>query len=136
MQGTVGSGLCYVGMSWCVRKRGPLFTATFSSLVQIMEAMFDIPILHEQEQLHLGSLLGSIIVIAEVYILLWGKNKELTPKYPKKLKGFKDQDPMLQFIAVSNWDSWHHLLHAKLICVFDPHKNSCVGLSISIVVIS
>ncbi|PSS11275.1 WAT1-related protein [Actinidia chinensis var. chinensis] len=73
--GIVGSGLCYVGMSWCVRKRGPLFTAAFSPLVQIMAAMFDIPILHEQ--LHLGSLLGSIIVIAGLYILLWGKNKEL-----------------------------------------------------------
>lgn len=52
MQGVVGSGLCYVAMSWCVKKRGPVFTAAFSPLVQIMAVMFDIPILHEQ--LHLG----------------------------------------------------------------------------------
>ncbi|KAF3434069.1 hypothetical protein FNV43_RR25172 [Rhamnella rubrinervis] len=50
--GMVGSGLCFVGMSWCVKKRGPVFTAAFSPLVQIMAAMIDIPILHEQ--LHLG----------------------------------------------------------------------------------
>ncbi|CAA2961624.1 WAT1-related At3g30340-like [Olea europaea subsp. europaea] len=50
--GMVGSGLCIVGMSWCVKKRGPVFTAAFSPLVQIMAAMFDVPILHEQ--LHLG----------------------------------------------------------------------------------
>lgn len=52
MQGMIGSGLCYVAMSWCVKKRGPVFTAAFSPLVQIMAVMFDIPVLHEQ--LHLG----------------------------------------------------------------------------------
>lgn len=50
----VGSGLCYVGMSWCVKKRGPVFTAAFSPLIQIMAAMIDIPLLHEP--LHLGRL--------------------------------------------------------------------------------
>lgn len=52
IQGIVGSGMCYVGMAWCVKKRGPLFTAAFNPLVQIMAAMFDIPFLHEE--LHLG----------------------------------------------------------------------------------
>ncbi|KAL2524847.1 WAT1-related protein [Abeliophyllum distichum] len=73
--GMVGSGLCFVGMSWCVKKRGPVFTAAFSPLVQIIAAMFDVPILHEQ--IHLGSLIGSITVMAGLYILLWGKNKEM-----------------------------------------------------------
>uniref|UniRef100_A0A6N2MRY2 WAT1-related protein n=1 Tax=Salix viminalis TaxID=40686 RepID=A0A6N2MRY2_SALVM len=50
--GMIGSGLCYVGMSWCVKKRGPVFTAAFSPLVQIMAATLDIPILHEE--LYLG----------------------------------------------------------------------------------
>lgn len=48
----IGSGLCFVGMAWCVKKRGPVFTAAFSPFIQIMAAMFDIPILHEQ--LHIG----------------------------------------------------------------------------------
>ncbi|KAF5178161.1 Wat1-related protein [Thalictrum thalictroides] len=72
--GMVGSGLCFVGMSWCVKKKGPLFTAAFSPLIQIIVAMFDFTILHEQ--LHLGSVLGSILVIIGLYILLWGKSKE------------------------------------------------------------
>ncbi|KAK3018203.1 hypothetical protein RJ639_002896 [Escallonia herrerae] len=38
--GMIGSGLCYVVMSWCVKKRGPVFTAAFSPLVQIMAGMF------------------------------------------------------------------------------------------------
>nr|GLL47836.1 WAT1-related protein At3g30340-like [Ipomoea trifida] len=73
--GSVSSGLCFVGMSWCVKKRGPVFTAAFSPLVQVMAGMVDIPILHEQ--LHLGSLIGSAIVIVGLYFLLWGKNKEM-----------------------------------------------------------
>lgn len=52
MQGMIGSGLCFVGMSWCVKKRGAVFTAAFSPLVQIMAAVFDVPVMHEQ--LHLG----------------------------------------------------------------------------------
>ncbi|XP_065858966.1 WAT1-related protein At3g30340-like [Euphorbia lathyris] len=99
--GMVGSGLCYVGMSWCVKKRGPLFTSAFSPLVQIMAAMFDIPILHEE--LHLGSLLGSIIVIIGLYILLWGKSKEIqnhATKVAQEAELTKEQqDP--QVITVS-----------------------------------
>ncbi|CAK9167049.1 unnamed protein product [Ilex paraguariensis] len=74
MQGTVGSGLCYVVMSSCVKQRGPVFISAFSPFIQIFVAVFDISILHEQ--IHLGSVLGSILVIAAMYILLWGKSNE------------------------------------------------------------
>ncbi|XP_076912084.1 WAT1-related protein At3g30340-like [Bidens hawaiensis] len=73
--GIVGSGLCFVGISWGVKKRGPVFGAAFSPLVQILAAVIDIPFLHEPS--HVGSLVGSAIVVAGLYILLWGKNKEL-----------------------------------------------------------
>ncbi|CAN4104719.1 unnamed protein product [Withania somnifera] len=73
--GLVGSGLCVVGMSWCVKRRGPVFTEAFSPLIQVMAAILDVPILHEQ--LNLGSVMGSVIVIVGLYFLLWGKNKEM-----------------------------------------------------------
>ncbi|KAL1832257.1 hypothetical protein ACET3Z_001908 [Daucus carota] len=72
--GMVGSGLCYVIMSWCVKERGPVFTSAFSPLIQIFVAAFDITFLHEQ--IHLGSVLGSVLVVAGMYILLWGKINE------------------------------------------------------------
>ncbi|KAK3024611.1 LOW QUALITY PROTEIN: hypothetical protein RJ639_043939 [Escallonia herrerae] len=72
--GMVGSGLCYVVMSWCVKRRGPVFTSAFSPFIQIFVAVFDISVLHEQIQL--GSVLGSILVIVGMYILLWGKGNE------------------------------------------------------------
>ncbi|KAJ0052539.1 hypothetical protein Pint_00706 [Pistacia integerrima] len=73
--GIVGSGLCYVGMSWSVNRRGPVFTSAFTPLIQIFVAMFDFSILHEP--LYSGSVVGSILVIIGLYILLWGKSKEI-----------------------------------------------------------
>ncbi|KAJ8898759.1 hypothetical protein K2173_005055 [Erythroxylum novogranatense] len=72
--GVVGSGLSYVVMSWCVKKRGPVFTVAFTPLAQIFAAMFDFHFLHEQ--IYLGSVLGSIVIILGLYILLWGKSIE------------------------------------------------------------
>ncbi|KAL5863205.1 hypothetical protein ACOSQ3_000719 [Xanthoceras sorbifolium] len=73
--GMVGSGLCYVGMSWCVKQRDPVFTSAFTPLIQIFVAMFDFSLLHEP--IYLGSVLGSILVISGMYTLLWGKNREI-----------------------------------------------------------
>ncbi|XP_057427745.1 WAT1-related protein At3g30340-like [Lotus japonicus] len=72
--GLVGSGLCYVAMSWCVKQRGPVFTAAFSPLIQIFVAVLDFTIL--KEEIYMGSVAGSVLVIAGMYILLWGKSKE------------------------------------------------------------
>uniref|UniRef100_A0A2N9J8C9 WAT1-related protein n=1 Tax=Fagus sylvatica TaxID=28930 RepID=A0A2N9J8C9_FAGSY len=72
--GMVGSGLCYVAMSWCLKQRGPVFTSAFTPFIQIFVAIFDFSILHEQ--IYLGSILGSILVIAGMYVLLWGKINE------------------------------------------------------------
>ncbi|XP_065864435.1 WAT1-related protein At3g30340-like isoform X2 [Euphorbia lathyris] len=72
--GVVTSGLCYVIMSWCVKQRGPVFTAAFTPFTQIFAAMFDVSILHDQ--IYLGSVIGSVLVISGLYILLWGKSNE------------------------------------------------------------
>ncbi|KAK4418726.1 WAT1-related protein [Sesamum alatum] len=72
--GIVASGLCYVVMSWCVKQRGPVFTSAFSPLMQIFAAVLDILVLHEE--IYLGSILGSVVVILGMYVLLWGKTKD------------------------------------------------------------
>ncbi|CAI9274650.1 unnamed protein product [Lactuca saligna] len=98
--GIVGSGFCFVGMSWCVKKRGPVFSSAFSPLVQIIAAVFDIPFLHEP--LHLGSLVGSAIVVAGLYILLWGKNKEM------QMSGVEKGDPENEMVKVQDPDPESH----------------------------
>ncbi|PKU77513.1 WAT1-related protein At3g30340 [Dendrobium catenatum] len=72
--GIVGSGLSFLASSWCVEKRGPVFAIAFFPVTQVAVAIIDVSLLHEQ--LHLGSLLGSIVIISGLYILLWGKSKE------------------------------------------------------------
>ncbi|KAL6579352.1 hypothetical protein OROMI_009568 [Orobanche minor] len=101
--GMVGSGLCFVGISWCVKKRGPVFTAAFSPLVTIMAAMFNVPVLHEQ--LYLGSVVGSVTVIAGLYILLWGKDKELQEQDTKLVAETderKEPKPGFQTVKISS----------------------------------
>ncbi|KAL3651062.1 hypothetical protein CASFOL_007465 [Castilleja foliolosa] len=98
--GMVGTGLCFVGMSWCVKKRGPVFTAAFSPLVMIMAAIFDVPVLHEQ--LHLGSVVGSTTVIAGLYILLWGKDRERRIQETKTSDNeMKEQEPEFEAVKMS-----------------------------------
>ncbi|CAM8974524.1 unnamed protein product [Rhodiola kirilowii] len=72
--GMIGSGLCYVGMSWCIDLKGPVFTAAFSPLVQIFVALVGLSL--KIEQLHLGSILGSVFIVVGLYMLLWGKARE------------------------------------------------------------
>lgn len=61
IQGTVGSGLCYVVMSWCVKQRGPVFTSAFSPLIQIFVALFEVVFLHEQ--IRLGRLILFLVTV-------------------------------------------------------------------------
>lgn len=46
MQGLIGSGFGFLAMSWCVQKRGPVFTTAFSPLIQIIVAGVDFCVLH------------------------------------------------------------------------------------------
>nr|GMD16680.1 WAT1-related protein At3g30340-like [Ipomoea batatas] len=50
--GIVGSSICYVVMSWCVKQKGPVFTSAFSPFIQIFAVVLNVSILHEQ--IHLG----------------------------------------------------------------------------------
>ncbi|EEC79853.1 hypothetical protein OsI_21332 [Oryza sativa Indica Group] len=74
--GVVASGFGYLMLTYCVEKRGPVFTAAFSPLSQIFVAGIDLFILHEP--LYLGSVLGSVLVIVGLYLVLWGKREETT----------------------------------------------------------
>ncbi|THU47855.1 hypothetical protein C4D60_Mb09t20050 [Musa balbisiana] len=96
--GTVGSGLGFLAMSWCVEQRGPVFTAAFMPFVQIFGAGIDFTILHEQ--VYLGSVLGSVLVIAGLYSLLWGKNKEARSCAAKAAEGNGENQVQIQLQSV------------------------------------
>ncbi|XP_042466849.1 WAT1-related protein At4g01440-like [Zingiber officinale] len=79
--GALGSGVGFLAMSWCVEQRGPVFTAAFTPLVQIIVAAIQFLFLHQQ--IFLGSVLGSILVILGLYSLLWAKRNEAHLLQPK-----------------------------------------------------
>jgi drug/metabolite transporter (DMT)-like permease len=105
-QGLVASGFAFPLLSWCLRKKGPLFIAVFSPLMLIFVAVLSSILLNEALYLgrwiHFGpvlhingcasadyffprlnyyvshhcSVLGSILIVGGLYLVLWGKAKE------------------------------------------------------------
>uniref|UniRef100_A0ACD5TCR6 Uncharacterized protein n=1 Tax=Avena sativa TaxID=4498 RepID=A0ACD5TCR6_AVESA len=82
------SGIGYVLMTWCIEKRGPVFTAGFLPLIQIIAGVLDLLILHEQ--LYLGSVIGAALVIGGLYLLLWGKSKDASLAATLPAKGVEE----------------------------------------------
>ncbi|PWZ14582.1 hypothetical protein Zm00014a_037101 [Zea mays] len=69
--GVFGSGVTFYLQSWCISVRGPLYSAMFNPLCTVITTVFAAAVL--REELHVGSLLGAIAVIAGLYVVLWGK---------------------------------------------------------------
>ncbi|KMZ71982.1 nodulin MtN21 /EamA-like transporter family protein [Zostera marina] len=72
--GIVANPVSLAVMSWCVEKKGPLFTSIFNPLVLLFVAIFSSVLLNEK--LHLGILIGGGLIVMSLYCLLWGKAKE------------------------------------------------------------
>ncbi|KAF8019987.1 hypothetical protein BT93_G0622 [Corymbia citriodora subsp. variegata] len=73
--GIVVSGMCNALIAWCVRKRGPVFVSVFNPLMLVTVALAGSFLLNEK--LHLGSILGSVLIVLGLYAVLWGKRKEM-----------------------------------------------------------
>ncbi|ONK55869.1 uncharacterized protein A4U43_C10F1800 [Asparagus officinalis] len=76
--GIVISGLTYYLQTFCISKRGPVFTAMFSPLNLVLVALFSA--FFFAERLHLSSLIGAFAIISGVYMVLWGKSKDCDSK--------------------------------------------------------
>ncbi|TVU09603.1 hypothetical protein EJB05_43087 [Eragrostis curvula] len=69
--GAIGSCVTFYLQSWCISVRGPLYSAMFNPLCTVITTVVAAVVLGEE--LHVGSLMGAIGVIAGLYIVLWGK---------------------------------------------------------------
>ncbi|EER98931.1 WAT1-related protein At4g30420 [Sorghum bicolor] len=83
--GVLGSGVTFYLQSWSISVRGPLYSAMFNPLCTVITTVFAAAVL--REELHVGSLLGAIAVIAGLYVVLWGKAGDA------KRRGLQDQEP-------------------------------------------
>ncbi|WZZ41629.1 hypothetical protein YC2023_037888 [Brassica napus] len=73
--GVAAQGMCTVGISWCIKQRGPVFTSAFSPVTLMSATVFDFLILHRM--IYLGSVIGSVVVVIGLYIFLWSKSKQI-----------------------------------------------------------
>ncbi|MQL95486.1 hypothetical protein Taro_028156 [Colocasia esculenta] len=69
--GTAISGLVYYLQTWCINEKGPVFAAMFLPLQLVIVAIFSAFIF--AERLHLGSLVGALLIVLGLYCVLWGK---------------------------------------------------------------
>ncbi|KAL1561239.1 WAT1-related protein-like protein [Salvia divinorum] len=72
--GLVCSGIAYYLQSVVNKAKGPVFVTSFSPLSMIITAVLGAIIL--AETLHLGSVLGAVIIVSGLYCVVWGKTKE------------------------------------------------------------
>ncbi|XP_024174411.1 WAT1-related protein At1g68170 isoform X2 [Rosa chinensis] len=73
--GTVGTGVSLTCTTLCISMRGPLFASVFGPLVLVLVALVGSLVL--DEKLHLGSVLGAVLIVGGLYAVLWGKSKDI-----------------------------------------------------------
>ncbi|XP_049405318.1 WAT1-related protein At4g15540-like [Solanum stenotomum] len=78
--------------AWCVRKKGPLFVVMFHPLGIVIAMAASI---FMGEIIHVGSWLGSIIIVIGFYSVIWGQSKEWQKK-EKNLGSHNKKMPFLQ----------------------------------------
>ncbi|KAL9321434.1 hypothetical protein ACSQ67_013273 [Phaseolus vulgaris] len=76
--GIVVSGIMVVMISWCIRMRGPLFASVFNPLMLVLVALASSTML--KETLHLGCIIGAVLIVCGLYLVLWGKSEEMKKK--------------------------------------------------------
>lgn len=72
--GIVVSGIIIFIQLWCTEEKGPVFVTMFNPLCTILVAVLAYFVL--SEKLYTGSIVGGVIVIAGLYLLLWGKEAD------------------------------------------------------------
>ncbi|KAK6939859.1 EamA domain [Dillenia turbinata] len=72
--GIVCSGIAFYTQGVVIKERGPVFVTAFSPLIMIITAVLGAIVL--SEQIHLGSVIGAILVVIGLYTLVWGKSKD------------------------------------------------------------
>ncbi|MFS8032077.1 putative EamA domain-containing protein [Helianthus anomalus] len=60
--------------TWCLKKKGPVFVAMFSPLSIVIGVILGITFL--DDSLHLGSAIGTVVIVVGFYIVMWGQAKE------------------------------------------------------------
>ncbi|KAJ7959123.1 WAT1-related protein [Quillaja saponaria] len=111
--GIVCSGIAYYVQGVVIRERGPVFVTSFSPLCMIITAALGSIIL--AEQIHLGSIIGAILIVFGLYTVVWGKNKDKpTETLTNEKDGLTHELPIKDGTtkSMTNFDSISTIDHA------------------------
>ncbi|KAL5202415.1 hypothetical protein ABZP36_013367 [Zizania latifolia] len=72
--GFIVTGVSFYLQAWCIEKKGPVFLAMSNPLCFVFTIFCSSFFLGEI--VHLGSVVGGILLVAGLYSVLWGKSKE------------------------------------------------------------
>lgn len=100
--GVVCSGIAYYVQGFVNRTKGPVFVTVFSPLCMIITAVLGALFLHEL--LHLGSIIGAVIIVMGLYTVVWGKSKDAPPTSQAALtneNGKAQELPIVHVITAS-----------------------------------
>ncbi|KAG9444306.1 hypothetical protein H6P81_015646 [Aristolochia fimbriata] len=76
--GVIVTGISYWLQIWCIEKKGPVFPAIFSPVSLLITIIFSAILWNEM--LHWGSVGGGVLLLCGLYLVLWGKKKEVQLK--------------------------------------------------------
>ncbi|KAJ9552308.1 hypothetical protein OSB04_016353 [Centaurea solstitialis] len=88
--GILATALTFTFLMSCVQDEGPLFVSVFTPLGVVLVAIVGSLVLGEQ--LHVGSVLGSLMIIAGLYLVLWGTSKDI--ERPSKFMPSTNTEPL------------------------------------------
>ncbi|KAL2339803.1 hypothetical protein Fmac_007743 [Flemingia macrophylla] len=78
--GIATSGIAYYVQGLVLQSKGPVFLTAFNPLCMIITCAFGSFLF--AEQLHLGSIIGAIIIAVGLYSVVWGKGKDCSDPTP------------------------------------------------------
>ncbi|WVZ19184.1 hypothetical protein V8G54_006506 [Vigna mungo] len=78
--GIVTSGITYYAQGLVLQSRGPVFLTAFNPLCMVITCALGSFLF--AEQLHLGSIIGAVIIALGLYFVVWGKGKDHSDPTP------------------------------------------------------
>ena len=74
LQGFIASGVAFAVQIWCIDRGGPVFVAVYQPVQTMVVAIM--ASLTLGEKFYLGGIIGAVLIIAGLYLVLWGKSEE------------------------------------------------------------
>ncbi|WVZ91652.1 hypothetical protein U9M48_037796 [Paspalum notatum var. saurae] len=72
--GFIASGVAFAVQIWCIDRGGPVFVAVYQPVQTLVVAIM--ASLTLGEKFYLGGIIGAVLIVAGLYLVLWGKSQE------------------------------------------------------------